>query len=275
MTRMFTTRSHASATRRFRDLARSALALLLLATLLVWQRPALAQDPDDVGPHHLLITYRSEARDRPAFRHYLTGEGRQPFDKLVKEGALTDYEILFNTVCTDTWDAMVVLHFKRYTDTARWTDIERRSPSGLSPKGLRLAKPITTVSADLTWQDSVPGADTKGAVYYVIPYTYLTTYAEYKNYVDGYVVPQVQGWMKEGVLSGYRIYMNRFSVGMRWDSLFVYQYKDLATFGRRDATLAKVRESLKDNAEWQRLSAIKAKLRTESENTIAEQIVPR
>jgi hypothetical protein len=253
----------------------SALALLLLATLMAWQRPAFAQDADDAGPHHLVITYRSEARDRPAFRQYLTGEGRQPFDKLVRDGALTNYEILFNTVYTDTWDAMVVLHFRHFADTARWTEVERERPSGLSAKGLRLARPVTTVSADLTWQDAVPGADARGAVFYVIPYTYLTTYAEYKNYIDGYVVPQVRGWMKEGVLSGYRIYMNRYSVGMKWDSLFVYQYKDLATFGRREATLARVRESLKDDAEWQRLSAIKSKLRTESENTIAEQIVPR
>jgi hypothetical protein len=253
-------------------------AMLSLATCLaalLCSQPAFAADADDIGPHNLLITYRSEVRDRPAFRDYLTGEGRAPFDKLVKEGALKDYQILFNTVNTNTWDALVVLSFNRHVDTARWTELERTAPGGLSKKGLKLAKPTNTFSADLAWQASAPDVPARGSVFYVIPYTYLTTLAEYKNYVDGYVAPQVQGWMKEGVLSSYRIYMNRFPVGMPWDALFVYQYKDLAAFGRRDATLAKVRESLKDDANWQKLSAIKAKLRTESENTIAEQLDPR
>jgi hypothetical protein len=86
------------------------------------------------------------------------------------------------------------------------------------------------------------------------------------------VIPQVEGWMREGVLAGYRIYMNRYPVGKPWDSLFVYQYRDLEAFGERDEVVAKVREGLKSDPAWQKLNEIKQTIRTESENTIAESL---
>lgn len=250
----------------------TVLAGLALGVLLSWS--ARAEEPDDSGPHHLLITYRAEARDRPAFRTFLAGEGRAPFDRLVREGALKSYQILFNPyVSADTWDAMAVLAFRRYADVARWKEIERVSPGGLSARGLKIARPVDTYSADLDWQGAAPDAASRDSVFYVIPYEYRSA-AEYRTYVQSYVLPQVEGWMKEGVLSGYRIYMNRHPVGKPWDSLFVYQYRDLAAFGRRDEVVAKVRQGLKNDPTWQKLNETKQSIRTESENTIAETVEP-
>jgi hypothetical protein len=77
------------------------------------------------------------------------------------------------------------------------------------------------------------------------------------------------------VLGGYQIFMNRYPVGRPWDSLFVYRYRNLEAFGRRDEVVAKVRATLVDKPEWKQFSDIKQTIRTESENTIAEALQPR
>lgn len=246
----------------------------LVVLMMLAAQHAMADDASTGGPRNLLITYRSEPADRPAFRAYLQAEGKVQLDKLKHEGVLDRYQILFNPfVRSGTWDAMTVLTFKRYTDTQRWKDIERTMPGGLTPKGLRLAKPIETLSADLTWSGGEEKADSHDSVYYVIPYEYVAA-DPYRKYVDGYVIPQLSGWLREGVLNSYRIFMNRYPVGPTWDALFVYQYRDLESFGRREETVAKVRKTLVDDPVWKQLSDIKQTLRTESENTIAEAIAP-
>lgn len=249
--------------------------LIAAALLLEIGAHAAPPAPEEGGPRQLLITYRSDAKDRPAFRAYLSHEGRAPFDKLVHEGALKNYQVLFNPFNSSfTWDAMVVMEFAHYADTRRWNELERTSPGGLSAKGLTLARPVDTYAADLTWQGTASQAAGDDPVYYVIPYEYRSA-AEYRKYIEFYVLPQVNGWMQDGALSSYRIYMNRYPVGKPWDSLFVFQYRDLDSFGRRDQVLAKVREGLKADPVWQKLNETKQGIRSESENTIAELLLPR
>ena len=229
----------------------------------------------DGGPTSILIAYRSEPANRPAFRVYLQKDLLPRLAKLKGAGVVSSYQILFNPFTTaDTWDAMTVLRFTSYGATQRWKEIERTQPGGLDAAGLHLAQPINTYCADLPWEGQAddPGAE-ESAVYYVIPYEYSSA-DQYRKYVDAYVIPQVKGWMRAGVLAGYRIFMNRYQVGRPWDSLFVFRYRDLEAFGRREETVAQVRLTLKDNAEWQQLNAIKQTIRTESENTIAEALQP-
>lgn len=236
---------------------------------------AIAQSPV-TGPTHILITYRSEPANRPAFRTYLQHDLLARLEKLKHEGVLGSYQILFNPYTTAyTWDAMTILRFTRYTDTLRWNQIERTMPGGLDAAGLRLAKPTDTYCADLPWEGQAddPGPEQDG-VYYVIPYEYSAA-DQYRKYVDAYVIPQIKGWMQEGILSGYRLFMNRYSVGRPWDSLFVFRYRNLEAFGRRDEIIAKVRRTLVDQPEWKQWSDIKQTIRTESENTIAEALPPR
>jgi hypothetical protein len=257
------------------------LAAWLLAFALtgmgaaVAQSPA-AQSPPSSGPTHILITYRSEPANRPAFRSYLQRDLLARLEKLKRDGVLSGYQILFSPFTTSyTWDAMTILSFTRYDDTLRWRQIERTAPGGLNAAGLRLAKPVDTFSADLPWEGQAadPGPEADG-VYYVIPYEYAAA-DQYRKYVDAYVIPQVTGWMREGILSGYRLFMNRYGVGRPWDSLFVFRYRNLEAFGRRDEIIAKVRQTLVDQPVWKQLSDIKQTIRTESENTIAEALQPR
>jgi len=247
----------------------------LLALLFLWfASPLSAADPvSGGGPLNLLITYRSQPADRPAFRTYLQNEHRAQLEKLREQGVLKSYQILFNPfVSSGTWDAMTVLGFTHYSDTQRWKEIERTMPGGLTAKGLRLAKPVDTYSADLTWSGAGETAsDDRASVYYVIPYEYVAL-GPYKKYVDAYVIPQVQGWMRKGALAGYRIFMHRFPVGPTWDALFIYQYRDLEAFGHRDEVIAEVRQPLMDDPVWKQFHDTKQSIRTETENTITESI---
>jgi hypothetical protein len=265
--------------RRCRDSTRAALLAALLLALSPLPAGAVTANPVSGGPRQLLIAYRAEPVDRPAFRRYLETHEAALLRKLQRQGVLSGYQILFNPfVQPRTWDAMVVLGFNRFSDTRRWLDIEQRAPGGLDARGLRLAKPVSEYSADLTWSaDARDAGSTLGHVFYVIPYTYLTSVAEYKAYVDGYVIPQLHGWLQEGVLSRYRIYLNRYPVGdpEPWDALFVYEYRSLEDFGRRDEVIAAVRQTLRADPNWAKLSATKSGLRTESENTIAESLTGR
>ena len=250
--------------------------LCLVLALATAATTATAATPIVGGPTSILIAYRSEPANRPAFRTYLQRDMLARLAKLKHDGVLSSYQILFDPFTTPaTWDAMTVLRFADFAATQRWRQIERTQPGGLNAAGLRLAKPVDTYSADLTWEGQAddPGSEADG-VYYVIPYEYSSA-DQYRKYVDAYVIPQVVGWMREGVLGGYQIFMNRFPVGRPWDSLFVYRYRNLEAFGRRDEVVAKVRATLVDKPEWKQYSDIKQSIRTESENTIAEALQPR
>ena len=269
---------------RFRRTPRLGKAAMLPLILfgLVWLPGGAAVAAGNAvsgGPRQLLIAYRAEPADRPAFRSYLERHEARLLEKLKRQGILSGYRILFNPfVQPRTWDAMVVLSFNRFADTRRWLDIERTSPGGLSREGLRLAKPVSEYSADLVWENGASDEDSAdGHVFYVIPYTYLGSKAQYEEYVSGYVIPQLQGWIKAGVLSRYRIYLNRYPVGdpEPWDALFVYEYRSLEALGRRDETIAAVRGSLRGDSAWEKLSESKSTLRTEAENTIAEPLAGR
>ncbi|MGH7106207.1 MAG: hypothetical protein ACREFT_06835 [Acetobacteraceae bacterium] len=256
------------------------LAVLWLGLLpLAGGKAAAAENVVSAGPRQLLIAYRTQPGDRPAFRAYLETREAALLRKLERQGVLSGYRILFNPfVQPRTWDAMVALSFNRFTDTRRWLDIEQRSPGGLDARGLKLAKPVSEYSADLIWQGDAPNpGKAAGHIFYVIPYTYLTSVGQYKAYVDGYVIPQIEGWLKAGVLSRYRIYLNRYPVGdpEPWDALFVYEYRSLEDFGRRDEAMAAVRQTLRADSNWAKLSATKSGLRTEAENTIAESLSGR
>jgi hypothetical protein len=267
---------------KFERLCATLAAALLVygpvSSLSLCGSATAAENPVHGGPRELLITYRAEPAARPAFRAYLLSTQVVELEKLEREGVLERYQILFNPfVQPRTWDAMTVLTFKSFDETKRWQEIERTSPGGLSAAGLKLAKPVGTYSADLAWDNAAADAGLPAdRVFYVIPYSYVSA-NQYRNYVNGYVIPQVENWLAEGALSRYRIYMNRYPVGdpEPWDALIVYEYRNLDSFGRRDEVSAKTRTALQADPVWKQLSDTKSQIRTESENTIAELLAGR
>ena len=251
------------------------MCVLLLATAVL--APARAQVPEPVaslqqeGPKTLVIQYRAEPQHRAAFRQYLLKEHAAMLRKLRADHLLADFRILF------TWyrqpalgDATVELRFDSMEQVAAWNRLERSQPGGLSRAGQALAQPVLTSSADLAWSGAKPeDTDTDDAVYYIIPYEYRNT-EEYVKYAQAYIIPQYEGWLKDGALSGYEVLLNRYTVGDPWDVLVILRYRDINAYGRRQQVLEKVRATLRDNALWQAYHQRKSDIRTETENSIAD-----
>jgi hypothetical protein len=256
-----------------------ALLALLAATIcsLAPVSPAMAAPPPAApllatGPKVLAITYRAEARNRPAFRRYLAGPMTRRLRGLKAAGTIADFRIFYSWYTQpNVWDAMLLVQFRDFADVAKWNAIERDSPGGLDAEGLALARPDMVIPADLEWTARDP-AET-GRVYYILPYEYRDA-AEYRDYVPAYQLPQLKGWMEDGALAGYDILMNRYPVGPSWDSLVILKYRDIDSFGRRQAVLDRIRERLRGDPAWSAWSERKAKIRDETENVIAE-LLPR
>jgi len=249
-----------------------SLALLALA---LFAAPPPDSDPSATGPLELMITYRCEPARRPAFREYLETTMLARLRAWQAEGWLAEFRLLFNWyVDSKTWDAAAMLRFRDYPDVARWKAIEKGMPGGLCAEGLALGAPVQTDSADLAWKNPGAGEAPAESVFLVIPYKYLGLVDEYKAYAAGYVVPQLEGWLQKGVLASYRVYLNRFPTGDRWGSLLVLEYKDIESFGRRNAVRAEVRAILREDPKWKAFSDVKKTIRQEAEPVIAEALRP-
>jgi hypothetical protein len=174
---------------------------------------------------------------------------------------------------------MVVLSFDRYVQTANWKQVEKSYPAGLTKEALKLAVPKNTYSADLTWHNvsKTIKSDRSQAVYFVIPYEFdaaTTSEATYKNYNQTYVLPQLNGWIDEGIMTSYSIYLNNHQTGKPWEVMMIFEYKDIESFWLRDFVKNKVRETLQKNPAWKLVSDIKHQFRTERETVISEAILP-
>jgi hypothetical protein len=249
---------------------------ILAAILLAAGGAALApaQERGD-GPTSLILTYRSRPEHRAAFLEHMAGAGVARFEAWRKQGVVAGYQLLFSAYVNESsWDMMVVLDFDAYAGTEAWMEIERSAPGGLSPEGLALAAPVGTQLADRAWEKSGEERDPARAVYFVIPYGYESLGA-YKSYVGAYVLPQLDGWVREGIVSRYALYLNQHPTGPVWDALFVLEYKDLAAFSQRDVLKWKIRAGLADDPAWKTISDIKHGFRSEGETTIARAILPR
>ena len=231
---------------------------------------AHAADPRESGPRSLVIAYHTAPASRIALRQELGQAGARQFERWKADGLLQSYRILYNRyVDSATWDAMALITFASESDAERWKKIEQESPAGLSSKALPLTTAIDTVPADLVRQNgrSQPGG---ASVFLVIPYEVVVPVNDYVAYLDGYVLPQADGWMGEGVLASYGVYLARYPAGRPWQSLLVLEYKSDQALGARDAAVAKVRARLKDNPTWKAISDSKKNVRVEKAPVVAD-----
>ncbi len=253
--------------------------LCLLAAFLAIASPAAnAADPRDSGPLAIVITYHATPANRAAFRKAMEESEAAQFQRWKDEGVLQSARLLVNRYVDSVgWDAMAILTFARYPDLERWKAIERTSPAGLSPRALALTSAIETAPGDLMREagKDAPVSGKGSSVFLIIPYEYLVPVNDYLAYLDGYTVPQMDGWMEEGVLARYGIFLARYPAGRPWQSLLILEYKDDAALGARDATTAKVRNRLKDNPKWKAISDAKKNVRNEKAPLIADAISAR
>ena len=261
---------------------RSILSLSAAAGLILfWGGGSLARSQEPysklraTGPLTLAIAYRCNPDQRVALRQKMLGGGVAQFEHWKKQGVLADYHILFNSYLdSETYDMVSVLTFKAYSDLARWREIEKESPGGLNHDVLTLIASAVTYPLDAVRHNASKDVPERGrSVYFIIPYDYLIPTDDYVTYLDTYVIPQVNGWITENILADYTIYLARYPTSRLWGSLFVLEYRDADAFGKREATVAKVRDRLKSNPTWLAASESKHKVRVEKQTIIAEELV--
>lgn len=256
---------------------RHRLACLLLLFLCAIALPGMAADPRDSGPLELVVMVHVPPGQRLALREALQSDGLRQYAQWKREGLLGDYLVLFNRyVDNENWDAMVTLTFADHAAAARWKQIERGRPAGLPPAALAAASKIESAPSDLHHRRVAEGeVSPADAVYVVLPYNYHVSTNEYLDYVGTYLLPQTDGWLREGVLKSYDVILNRYPAGRWWSSLLVLQYRSDDALGRRDAAMAKVRAELRaTNPAWKAASDSKQNIRDGRQYIIADRLVP-
>jgi hypothetical protein len=254
----------------FLQLFRLAVAMLAGALAL---NPARADELHAHGPLALIITYQASPANRAALRQELSSAGVRQFQRWKQDGVLASYTLLFGRYADSANpDAAALLSFPNYAALQRWKMIEQHNPAGLSSKALALIRAIQTVPADLVRgkQDQPASAD---SVFMVIPYQTMIPAPDYLKYADGYVVPQFEGWIKEGVLARYAIYADRYAAGRPWSTMVILEYKNDAALGSREAVVARVRARLSENPEWKAISDSKKAIRSEQQLLIADPLI--
>jgi hypothetical protein len=234
---------------------------------------AQAADTHADGPLSLIVTYQTSPANRAALRQELQGAGVRRFQHWKDEGVLSGYRLLFGRYAdSGNLDAIAVLAFPDYAALERWTKIEQSAPGGLDKKALALTSAIHTAPADLvrSGRGAPSGAD---GVFLVIPYETMISAPDYLKYADGYVVPQFEGWIKEGVLAHYDIFVDRYAAGRPWSTMILLEYRNDAALGQREAVVARVRARLADNPEWKAISDDKKHIRNELQLVVADPLI--
>ena len=248
------------------------LRLFLLAVLLAGLTRSGAADAD--GPVSLVITYRARPETRVAFRAWLETKGAAQFARWRAEGVFAGARILFSTLAAGApVDAVVILDFTRYTDSAPWLKREREYPGGLSPEALQLAAPASAHFGDMISRGAGTGGDPARAVYLVAFYEVLSDLPKYRDYVRGYVEPQMRGWIEAGALSGFTMLANQTPLHQPWDALLLLEYTDLPALARRDEVKKEVRARLAaTDPAWLEWSKDKGSMRKELSLFLADSI---
>lgn len=251
-----------------------ALACALLFALLAGGPFAHAQplpDPQVAGTTSLVLEYHTAPVNRLPLRQFMQQEGLAQLERWKSEGLLSAYKVLFNRWADNqNWDMMILLNFPSAAKMSDWRKVEAEMPAGLPQKALALVNKIDTNPGDLYLQG---GASKGSGVYVVIPYDYLVSTDKYLAYLRGYLVPQLDGWLKEGVLNQYSVYFGRYVVGRHWSALMFYEYNGDEGLGLREKTQAKVRADLvKNNPNWVEWSKDKGQYRVNRQYIIADEL---
>ncbi|WP_175782625.1 hypothetical protein [Burkholderia anthina] len=235
---------------------------------------ASAALPADDQGLSLIVTYQTTPANRSVLQHELAQSTARELAQWKHDGRLTQYNLLFNRYAdSGNWDAMAVLTFATPDDLYRWRKVEASHAGALSAKALAVTTSIRTAPVDLRRSDATAAGAAPDSVYVAIPYKTEVSASDYRKYADAYVIPQFKGWMDEGVLAGYSIYMSQFPAAREWDVIAILQYKNETALSEREAVVSKVRERLKSNPEWKSVSDSKQRVRAEGQVVVADPVV--
>lgn len=262
--------------RQFRIRAVVALVLLSVTTLaFAATNTAEPLDPRASAPLELVITAHTTAEQRPALRKIMQTRGLQGYEQMKRDGILSSYRVLFSRyVDHEIWDLMTVLTFKDQAAAQRWKNVELETPAGLPAAALALVSKISTSPSDrIRSRSSNKPASAGDSVFVVLPYDYMVSTDAYIKYVDDYLVPQIDGWLHEGLLENYDVSIARYGSARHWASMLVLEYRNDAALGHRDAVMAKVRAHMAaTDPTWNAASKNKKSIRIGRQYMIADEL---
>ncbi len=240
----------------------------LVVALLVWFTPlcVLAQIKDD-GPAAIVITYKTSVDKRAAFRSHMETAGVRQFAQWKREGVFSRYRIFYGTYVdagADTFDMMVILDFPSFSASARWREIEKRMPGGLSPLGLTLGAPDRTSLVYPIGEGEAAERDPTKTASVIGTYQVQVDPLVYEKYAKGYIEPQFKGWIVEGALSAYSMYQRQpyqNPSDQPWTFLIVLEYRNLKALAESNLVKDRVRERLMRDPAWKAFSDSKEKMR--------------
>ena len=225
--------------------------------------PGQAQEQLD-GPTALIITYHARPGARAALRKVMQGDGSAQLEKWKNAGVVATYTLLFTAYAGDSApDMFLILRFKHFTDLGGWQKIEETYPGGLTEKAQAVAVVDASATADIV-KEATETSPPKDSQFLVLEYDVTAEMPKYVSYVQGYVAPQFEGWMKAGVLASYACYVNQNPAGAPWASFIVLEYKDLKSLAAREMVKNRTREELAaSDPVWKKWSDDKSAMRKE------------
>lgn len=243
---------------------RNLVLALVVFTALWGAAPALHAQADVDGPTALIVSYRARPGLRAQFRSVMAGEGVAQLDRWKNEGVFASYNALFTAYAADSApDMFLILRFHHFTDLARWQKIEETHPGGLPEKAQSMAAADVSELADIVKEDHA-AATTVSSQFVILEYDMLAEAPKYTSYVQGYVVPQFNAWMKAGVLVSYATFVNQNPAGAPWSSFILLEYKDLHALAAREVAKNKARAGLAaSDPVWKKWSDDKTAIRKE------------
>jgi hypothetical protein len=168
---------------------------------------------------------------------------------------------------------MLIVDFKPTANIAGWAKVEATYPGGLSVSTAHLVKRVESAPVDGPRQrhDVAPGR----SVYLVVPYDYVVSIGDYMKYVDGYVLPQLDGWISEHALQGYDVLIGRYATARPWSSVLLLDYRGDEGLANRDSVIAKVRDRLGNDPQWKAFADNKQRIRDERSAIVADILAQR
>lgn len=249
------------------------ISLIALSFVLGAAPPSAAADWRDQGPRALVMSYRVAPTARVLFKDRVRAGLLPRLEALRVSGDLDSYHVLISRyVDAGAWDLMVILNFHSSEALASWRDVEASAPAGLDAKSLSLVSQVESAPANLVRESPVAKADATPPVYLVVPYDYVVSTDDYLTYVDGYLVPQVEGWRADGALASYGVYLARYYPARPWSSMLLLAYRGDEGLARRDAVVKAVRTRLSSSPEWKKFADNKATVRTEKLAVVADEL---
>lgn len=261
-----------------RESAVASMILALVAVLTLTIVVAAQEKPQSAiqqPTFSMFYSYKCQPENRPALRKYMETTGVRQFEQWKSQGVIKDYIILFASfvrINSVPWDMVVRVDFNRYADTEKWREIERTMPAGLPAQILSLAMPENLQFSETLAAQGMEPRNAGSAIYDVGYYRFKVPLNAGKDFIQGYIMPQLNAFLSEKVIAGYGLYLNRYE-GTDWSYLIISEYSDIATFDLRVSNKGKIR-SLLDPA-WKTLHEIKSEhIRDEPHGFIADRIVP-